>query len=245
MNHHDLGSHRYSALDIINKTNAKNLKLAFALPLGGTSGNEYLEVDPGGGRRLHVRHRRVERRLQDRRPLRHRRPHPVEDGPRHPEAGPQPRRRAVGQLRHLGDRSRRARDRDRQGDRQGRVGQEPARPARPRDHRGAARAQGRDHRRRLRRRQRRARLDRVARSEDRRGAVEDLRHPGARRARQRDLEGQEQRLAHRRRRHVRHRLLRSRDQPHLLGHRQSGAALRLRASVPATICSPTRPSPST
>ena len=46
MNHHDLGSHRYSALDIINKTNAKNLKLAFALPLGGTSGNEYLEVTP-------------------------------------------------------------------------------------------------------------------------------------------------------------------------------------------------------
>jgi alcohol dehydrogenase (cytochrome c) len=46
MNHHDLGSHRYSALDVINKTNVKNLKLAFALPLGGTSGNEYLEVTP-------------------------------------------------------------------------------------------------------------------------------------------------------------------------------------------------------
>jgi alcohol dehydrogenase (cytochrome c) len=46
MNHHDLGSHRYSALDIINKTNAKNLKLAFALPLGGTSGNEYTEATP-------------------------------------------------------------------------------------------------------------------------------------------------------------------------------------------------------
>ena len=46
MNHHDLGSHRYSALDIINKTNVKNLKLAFALPLGGTSGNEYAEATP-------------------------------------------------------------------------------------------------------------------------------------------------------------------------------------------------------
>jgi alcohol dehydrogenase (cytochrome c) len=46
MNHHDFGSHRYSALDIINKTNAKNLKLAFALPLGGTSGNEYAEATP-------------------------------------------------------------------------------------------------------------------------------------------------------------------------------------------------------
>src|SRR5271168_3647870 len=46
MNHHDFGSHRYSALDIINKTNAKNLKLAFALPLGGTAGNEYTEATP-------------------------------------------------------------------------------------------------------------------------------------------------------------------------------------------------------
>ncbi len=44
----------------------------------------------------------------------------------------------------------------------------------------------------------------------------------------RDLEGQEQRLAHRRRRHVRHRLLRPLDQPHLLGHGKSGAALRFR-----------------
>jgi alcohol dehydrogenase (cytochrome c) len=46
MNHHDFGSHRFSALDIINKTNAKNLKLAFAVPLGGSSGNEYLEATP-------------------------------------------------------------------------------------------------------------------------------------------------------------------------------------------------------
>jgi len=46
MNHHDFGSHRYSALDIINKANAKNLKLAFAVPLGGSSGNEYVEATP-------------------------------------------------------------------------------------------------------------------------------------------------------------------------------------------------------
>ena len=46
MNHHDFGSHRYSALDVINKTNAKNLKLAFAVPLGGSSGNEYVEATP-------------------------------------------------------------------------------------------------------------------------------------------------------------------------------------------------------
>jgi alcohol dehydrogenase (cytochrome c) len=46
MNHHDFGAHRYSALDIINKTNAKNLKLAFAVAIGGTSGNENLEATP-------------------------------------------------------------------------------------------------------------------------------------------------------------------------------------------------------
>jgi alcohol dehydrogenase (cytochrome c) len=46
MNHHDFGAHRYSALDIINKTNAKNLKLAFAIAIGGTSGNENLEATP-------------------------------------------------------------------------------------------------------------------------------------------------------------------------------------------------------
>ena len=46
MNHHDFGAHRYSALDIINKTNAKKLKLAFAIAIGGTSGNENLEATP-------------------------------------------------------------------------------------------------------------------------------------------------------------------------------------------------------
>jgi alcohol dehydrogenase (cytochrome c) len=46
MNHHDFGAHRYSALDIINKTNAKNLKLEFAIAIGGTSGKENLEATP-------------------------------------------------------------------------------------------------------------------------------------------------------------------------------------------------------
>jgi alcohol dehydrogenase (cytochrome c) len=46
MNHHDFGAHRYSALDIINKSNAKNLRLAFAVAIGGTSGNENLEATP-------------------------------------------------------------------------------------------------------------------------------------------------------------------------------------------------------
>jgi alcohol dehydrogenase (cytochrome c) len=46
MNHRDYGSHRYSPLDTINTSNVKNLKLAFAIPLGGNSGNEYNEATP-------------------------------------------------------------------------------------------------------------------------------------------------------------------------------------------------------
>jgi alcohol dehydrogenase (cytochrome c) len=46
MNHHDFASQRFSALDQINKTNVKNLKLAFAVPLGGKAGNEYVEATP-------------------------------------------------------------------------------------------------------------------------------------------------------------------------------------------------------
>jgi alcohol dehydrogenase (cytochrome c) len=46
MNHHDFGAHRYSTLDVINKTNAKDLKLAFAVAIGGASGNENLEATP-------------------------------------------------------------------------------------------------------------------------------------------------------------------------------------------------------
>ena len=50
--------------------------------------------------------------------------------------------------------------------------------------------------------------------------------PEARRPGQRDLEGQEQRLEDGRRRHLADRLLRSGDQAHDLGHRQSGADVR-------------------
>ena len=46
MNHHDFSSQRFSALNVINRGNVKNLKLAFALPLGGKSGNEYIEATP-------------------------------------------------------------------------------------------------------------------------------------------------------------------------------------------------------
>src|SRR5260221_12880661 len=46
MNHHDFSSQRFSSLETINKSNVKNLKLAFAVALGGTSANEYLEATP-------------------------------------------------------------------------------------------------------------------------------------------------------------------------------------------------------
>src|SRR5258708_2040496 len=44
--HHDYSAQRFSALDVINRTNVKNLKLAFAIGLGGTSNNESLEATP-------------------------------------------------------------------------------------------------------------------------------------------------------------------------------------------------------
>src|SRR5215475_2315941 len=46
MNHHDYSAQRFSPLAVIDKTNVKNLKLAFAVPLGGTSANEYIEATP-------------------------------------------------------------------------------------------------------------------------------------------------------------------------------------------------------
>jgi alcohol dehydrogenase (cytochrome c) len=46
MNHRDFGAQRHSPLATINKSNIKNLKLRFAIALGGTSANEALEGTP-------------------------------------------------------------------------------------------------------------------------------------------------------------------------------------------------------
>src|SRR5437867_13156884 len=46
MNHRDFAAQRFSPLDIINKSNVKNMRLLFAVAIGGTAGNEALEVTP-------------------------------------------------------------------------------------------------------------------------------------------------------------------------------------------------------
>src|SRR6516225_1681546 len=46
MNHRTYDGQRFSPLDQINKTTVKNLKLAYAVSLGGTSANENLEATP-------------------------------------------------------------------------------------------------------------------------------------------------------------------------------------------------------
>src|SRR6266704_4682232 len=46
MNHRTYDGQRFSPLARINKENVKNLKLAYAVPLGGGAGNEWLEATP-------------------------------------------------------------------------------------------------------------------------------------------------------------------------------------------------------
>src|SRR5262249_898810 len=46
MNHRTYDGQRYSPLDRINKSNAKGLRLAYAVPLGGGAGNEWNEATP-------------------------------------------------------------------------------------------------------------------------------------------------------------------------------------------------------
>src|SRR5438477_4998352 len=46
MNHRTYDGQRFSPLARISKDNVKNLKLAYAVPLGGGAGNEWLEATP-------------------------------------------------------------------------------------------------------------------------------------------------------------------------------------------------------
>ena len=46
MNHRTYDGQRFSPLERINKANVKGLKLAYAVPIGGGAGNEWLEATP-------------------------------------------------------------------------------------------------------------------------------------------------------------------------------------------------------
>ena len=46
MNHRTYDGQRFSPLARINRDNVKNLKLAYAVPLGGGAGNEFIEATP-------------------------------------------------------------------------------------------------------------------------------------------------------------------------------------------------------
>ena len=129
MNHGDYGAHHYSSLERINKTNVKNLRFAFSVALGQKSGNENLLATPlvDDGFMYMTDAWGVVYKIDVRSGTQ--RPDRVEDGPRPGEDRPQSRRRAVAQSRHLRHQPRRPRRGDRPGDRQGRLGQEPARPA--------------------------------------------------------------------------------------------------------------------
>src|SRR6202521_5578409 len=46
MNHRTYDGQRFSPLALINKENVKSLKLAYAVPLGGGAGNEWIQATP-------------------------------------------------------------------------------------------------------------------------------------------------------------------------------------------------------
>src|SRR5262249_20057413 len=46
MHHRDFSAQRFSPLAIVNRSNVKNLKLMFAVPLGGKSADESIEATP-------------------------------------------------------------------------------------------------------------------------------------------------------------------------------------------------------
>ncbi len=92
----DYSGQRHSPLDVINKLNIKNLKLKFALPLGGKAVNESLEATPlvDDGFMYMVDSWGVVTKIDVRSGTAGK--DPVEDGPQSRAAGPQSRRCAVG-----------------------------------------------------------------------------------------------------------------------------------------------------
>jgi len=64
MNHRSYDAQRFSPLGRINKDNVKDLKLAYAVAIGGTAIGENLQGDTAGRGRVHVHRRPVGHRLQ-------------------------------------------------------------------------------------------------------------------------------------------------------------------------------------
>ena len=163
MNHRTYDAQRYSPLARINKDNVKSLKLAYAVPIGGTAINENLQATPLVEDGYHLHRRRLGRRSTRSTCA------PATMGrivwrmdPKQEKVPLSNRGAALWGNLVISVASYPPRiDRHRQGHRQGRVGDQPRRRAdRPAAHRRAARGQGQDHHRRRRRRPRRARLDR-------------------------------------------------------------------------------------
>ena len=225
MNHRTYDAQRYSPLERINKDNVKNLRLAYAVALGGTSANENLEATPlaEDGFLYVVDQWGVVYRIDGRSGDTGRIVWRMDPGQ---EKVPSANRgvalwgnlvisvanfpaRVIATNKETGKVAWEANLSDGQADLAA--------------YRSTAGDQGQDRDRRRRRRPRRAGFHRGARRRDRQAAVEKIHGPGPRRARLGDMEGQEQRVADRRRRHVGHGLLRCRHQPGAVGHRQSGA----------------------
>ena len=128
MNHRTYDGQRFSPLARINKDNVKNLKLAYAVPLGGTRRQRDHRGDAARRGRLPLHHRFLGRRSTR---------STARSGdvgrivwrmdPKQEKQARQSRRRAVGQSRHLARQLAGAHHRHRQGDRQGRVGDQRVR----------------------------------------------------------------------------------------------------------------------
>ena len=98
MNHRTYDGQRYSPLDKINKAQRQESQARLCRRHRRHLGQREPGSDAARRGRLPLRRRPMGRALQDRRPLRRRRPHPVAHGPRPGEAAAvEPRRRAVGQ----------------------------------------------------------------------------------------------------------------------------------------------------
>jgi alcohol dehydrogenase (cytochrome c) len=231
----DYGSMRYSKLTQFNRDNVKNLRMVWALALGGMQDvgqngpenevnplidNGFMYTTDGWG---------TVYKIDARNPNKGEFVWISDSGVRH--EGNVPRTRGIALwddlvIANLPDGRVIAINRDRR-DRLGQAGRQTERirqqgeiPHRP-DHR---RGQGSGRQRRGRRAD--PRLARGARRQDRQRALALVCRAQARRPRQRDLEGQDQRLEDRRRRAVADRILRPLVKAHGMGHRQSGSDLR-------------------